>query len=169
MSTKIAWTNELIVPMQIYVALSAHSPYVKYMGIAVPQMVVIIRRFAAVIKTRKRAWFRQFPGLNCIIQCTRNLLLSLSRRGQVFPFHSHFDMAAVSAYWKSPIPSGFVNPELCFREPCVAFIAPFNAVVSTLFVLLYRNSCFLCKLFTGSIKCLSHVVFLNNNSNILCP
>lgn len=37
MSTKIAWTNELIVPMQIYVALSAHSPYVKYMGIAAGQ------------------------------------------------------------------------------------------------------------------------------------
>ena len=159
MPTKIPWTNELIVPMQIYMTFFAYSPNIVNMRIRVAKMVMIFYGFFAAIKTRQYRWFCKSAFFNGIIQKARYLLLTLFRWCKIFSFNTFsFRTAAITSRTKFII-SAFVFAKICFRKPYFAFITTFQPALCFFKIFFWGDLKFFASNNHCSTLCLCHKIF----------
>ncbi len=166
--TKIAWTNELFIPMQVNMTFFARSSCIEYMSIIVTQMVMIFDRFSCAIKTRQsvRSW--NSTCFDSVINLTGHICLSFSGWREPFSFHSDFYSSAVSAYRKLAVPSSRILTKFRHGNPRITFVTPFKTRLSARFVFFYRKIGFFSHQLSDARFSLSHNIPFHN-MNSICP
>ncbi len=155
-NSKIAWTNALL-PMQIIMAFFAACSYGQPVAFCVTQIVVIFYCIYTTIKTRKQVSLSHTAlpyGCSDGIRC---LVTNASRWGYQCSLFSVLSMPTRTANSKASIPTTAILSEFRTGEPCLAFIAPFEAVLSSLRVLIHRNTDFLRHQLDNTIFSLCHL------------
>lgn len=168
MSTKIEWCEDKsIIPMLINVTFSTCSTNIKQVGVAIPQMVMILFCRVSTIKARTTSWFDQSVLFNGKTNGIDSFLLLFLRCIKNLTLNFLFYPAALMAYSTKSITSFDVFIKFCRKFPTFTLPTPFE-IFGFFKIFLVRNANSFCCYFLNA-KYRSHLFLLNNSMGIIIP